>query len=173
MRIKKTILLCILVMSAYMICACENQSASKDKEEKETKVSISELSKYYYEYEHQKIYIAQKIEEAVEILGGNYEYFEAPSCASDGIDMFYYYQNFTVMANEINGEKLVAQIYFKNDTVATPEGIRITSSYADVVNQYGTDYDMNGTALEYSDGNTLLVIDVKDGKVAAIEYEYK
>lgn len=173
MRIKKIILLYILVMSAYITCACEKQSVSKEEGEKETQASVLELSKYYYEHEHQKIYIAQKIDEAVAILGDNYEYFEAPSCASDGIDMFYYYQNLTVMANEVNGEKLVAQIYFKNDTVATPEGIRISSPYADVVSQYGTDYNMNGTALEYSDKNTLLVIDVKDGKAASIEYQYK
>ncbi len=87
--------------------------------------------------------------------------------------MFYYYQNLTVRANEIEGEKVVTEIYFKNDTVATPEGIRITSSYADVIAKYGNDYKTNGTALEYIKGDTLLLIDMKDGKVAAVTYQYK
>lgn len=153
-----------------ILCACAKRPPS-EKKERETYVQTQET--YYYEYEDQKIYIAQKIEEATAALGDNYEYFEAPSCAAQGIDMFYYYQNLTVRANEIEGEKVVTEISFKNDTVATPEGIRITSSYADVVGKYGNDYKTNGTALEYMEGNTLLVIDMKDGKVVSVIYQYK
>ncbi len=168
----KTIILCITA-TFYILCACTKQSSSenKEKEEKETQIQTQEA--YYYKYEDQKIYITQKIEEAVAALGDNYEYFEAPSCAAQGMDMFYYYQNLTVRANEIEGEKVVTEIYFKNDTVATPEGIRITSSYADVIAKYGNDYKTNGTALEYIKGDTLLLIDMKDGKVAAVTYQYK
>ena len=173
MKAKKIVFLCVAVIFVYAICACTKKNDSQNNGEKETTLEQSQTLKYYYEYENQKVYIAQRIEEAVLILGDDYEYFEAPSCAAKGMDMFYYYQNLTIMANEIDGEKIIVQIYFKNDTIATPEGIRINSLYADVVNQYGTDYNMNGTALEYSSKNTLFIIDFKDGKVASIEYQYK
>jgi len=172
MKRRKRIALCITI-ALYVLCACAREPDSENKnhknEEKETEVQET----YYYQYEEQKVYIAQKIEEALAALGNDYEYFEAPSCAARGMDMFYYYQNLTVRANEIEGEKVVTEIYFKNDTVATPEGIRIHSAYADVIGKYGSEYYMNGTALEYSRGNMVLVIDMKDGKVAGITYRCK
>lgn len=173
MKMRKTAVVCLAGMLAFTIWGCEKEDNSEKNSREIAKAESTGPGKYCYEYENQKVYITQPIEEAVEILGEDYEYFEAPSCASEGVDMFYYYQNITLMANEKNDEKIVTQIYFKNDTVSTPEGIRINSSYADVVNQYGSDYTMNGTALEYSEGSTLLVIDVRDGKVVSIEYEYK
>lgn len=170
MKRKKMIVFCMAAV-LYVLCACakEPDSENKEKEEKETTVQDA----YYYEYEDQKIYIAQRIEEAAAVLGDNYEYFEAPSCAAQGMDMFYYYQNLTIRVNEIEGEKVITEIYFKNDTVATPEGVRINSAYADVVGKYGSGYDMNGTAMEYLRGDTLLIIDMKDGKVAGIVYRYR
>lgn len=173
MKIRKTAAFCLAGILAFAMWGCEKENNSEKNSQEMTKAEIAGPGKYYYEYENQKVYITQSIDEAVQILGENYEYFEAPSCASDGLDMFYYYQNLTLMANEMNGEKIVTQIYFKNDTVATPEGIRMNSPYADVVNQYGSDYKMNGTALEYAEGSTLFIIDIRDGKVASIEYEYK
>lgn len=173
MNKKKLVVIGMAGLLSCALWACEKENDSGRDGGEEKGVEASEVSKYYYEYEKQKIYITQDIEEAVGILGTGYEYFEAPSCASDGLDMFYYYQNLTLMANEISGKKVVTDIYFKNDTVSTPEGIKINSGYLDVVNQYGSDYEMNGTALEYVDGNTLFTVDINDGKVVSIEYEYK
>lgn len=168
-KLKMTVF-CIMAI-VYILCACEKQSSSKEKEKEEKKTSAQEV--YYYQYEDHRIFLGQKIEEAVMVLGDTYEYFEAPSCAAQGMDMFYYYQNLTVRANEIEGEKVVTEISFKNDTVATPEGIRISSSYADVIGKYGSEYRRNGTAIEYIMGNVMLMFDMKDGKVAAIVYQYK
>lgn len=170
MKKLKITIFCIMAI-LYILCACEKQSSSEKKEKEEKRTSAQEV--YFYQHEDQKIFLGQKIEEAVMVLGESYEYFEAPSCAAQGMDMFYYYQNLTVRANEIEGEKVVTEISFKNDTVATPQGIRISSSYADVVGKYGSEYKTNGTAIEYVTGNVMLVFDMKDGKVAAIVYQYK
>lgn len=164
------IVFCVMAI-LYILCACEKQSSSQKKEKEEKKTSVQE--DFYYQYEDKKVFLGQKIEEAVEVLGEDYEYFEAPSCAAQGMDMFYYYQNITIRANEIEEEKVVTEVSFKNDTVATPEGIRISSSYADVVGKYGNEYKTNGTAIEYIAGNVMLMFDMKDGKVAAIVYQYK
>lgn len=87
--------------------------------------------------------------------------------------MFYYYHNLTLTANEIDGKKIITDIYFKNDAVATTEGIRINMEYAKVMDVYGSDYEMSGTMMEYIRGNTILCIDIRDKKVAAIEYKMK
>jgi len=42
-----------------------------------------------------------------------------------------------------------------------------------VVGKYGSEYRRNGTAIEYIMGNVMLMFDMKDGKVAAIVYQYK
>lgn len=166
------VLLCLIGIAAVLLSACKGTMEEKKKDAE--KIKTEQPGIYYYETsDEKKIYILQSVTEAVEALGQDYEYFEAPSCASDGLDMFYYYQNITLMANELDGEKVITDIYFKNDTVSTPEGIRINSEYADVVNQYGSDYVLNGTALEYTDQNTVLIVDIKDGKVASVEYKWK
>lgn len=170
MKKRKMIIFCIMAI-VWVLCACAKQTSSEKKETQEKKTSLQEV--YYYQYENQKVFIGQRIEEAVAVLGEDYEYFEAPSCAAQGMDMFYYYQNLTVKANQIEQEKVVTEISFKNDTVATPEGIRISSSYADVIGKYGSEYTTNGTAIEYERGNIILMFDMKDGKVAAIVYQYK
>lgn len=164
------VLLCLTGIAAVLLSACK--STAEEKAAGDEKVKAEQPGTYYYEtLDEKKIYILQPVKEAIAALGEDYEYFEAPSCASDGLDMFYYYQNITVMANELDGEKVITDIYFKNDTVSTPEDIRINSEYADVVNQYGSDYDLNGTAMEYTDGDTVLSVDIKDGKVASVEYK--
>jgi hypothetical protein len=149
-------------------------SAEKQKEAvAETTQDSKTKTAYFYEYDGEKIYITQPIEEAVNVLGDEYEYFEAASCALEGKDAFYYYRNITIMANLIDENMIVTDISFKNDTVATPEGLRLNDSYADVVEKYGDDYSFDGTAMVYDGGNMQLVIDMNDGKVSAIEYEYK
>ncbi|MDY5577511.1 MAG: hypothetical protein SPF70_08635 [Lachnospiraceae bacterium] len=162
---KKTYIVLVFVMLS-LLAGCQEQG--NDKTEGENK-----KEEYYYEYQGEKIIPGQKVEQVLEILGDDYEYFEAKSCAVDGMDMFYYYQNITLVVNEIEGEKVVVGLYFKNDTVATEKGIRINSTYEEVAQAYGSDYERNGTELEYSSENTVLAIGMEDGAVASIEYRLK
>lgn len=169
MKHRKIPVLFLLVLLAMCFMACAAEKTQK----KDSVGNTTQEEPYYYEADGKKIYIGQEIDDAVAILGEDYEYFEAASCAVEGLDMFYYYHNLTLTANEIDGKKIITDIYFKNDAVATTEGIRINMEYAKVMDVYGSDYEMSGTMMEYIRGNTILCIDVRDKKVAAIEYKMK
>lgn len=176
MKTSRKIALAILCIS-FILTSCGNTEDSHKKTKEENTTNSEQLKKteddYYISYNGKNIYILEEIENVVEILGQDYEYFETASCAFDGMDKFYYYNNITVMTNDIDGKELVTDMYFTNDAMGTPEGVRIGNDYAKVIDVYGSDYDMNGTAMEYMDGNTIFTIDIAEGKVSAIEYGYK
>ena len=156
MKHRKIPVLFLLVLLAMCFMACAAEKTQK----KDSAGNVTQEEPYYYETDGKKIYIGQETDDAVAILGEDYEYFEAASCAVEGLD-------------EIDGKKIITDIYFKNDAVATTEGIRINMEYAKVMDVYGSDYEMSGTMMEYIRGNTILCIDIRDKKVAAIEYKMK
>lgn len=160
---------CMIVL-AVSLSGCGKKQ--ENVEEKQTEQSEGP-GNYFYEVENQKIYVSQPIKEAVEILGDGYEYYEAPGCAGEGMDIFYYYPDLTIEAVESEGEQEIKQFYFKNDTVVTPEGLRIGSTYEETVAKYGDDFELNGNAMEYGDGNALFIVELQDGKVLGIRYTTK
>ena len=52
--------------------------------------------------------------------------------------MFYYYHNLTLTANEIDGKKIITDLYFKNDALETTEGIRINIEYDKEMEVFGS-----------------------------------
>ena len=79
----------------------------------------------------------------------------------------------TLVVNEIEGKKIVTGLWLLNDAVGTPEGIRINSTYEDVIATYGSAYEMKGKVLIYSGKNVELSIGISDGKVSTLEYAYR
>ena len=103
-------------------------------------------------------------------LGEPKSYFEAPSCAFDGLDKTYTYPGF-VITTQPEGEKdLVNAVVLTDDSVTTPEGIYIGSSPEDVRGAYGTPAEEGETALIYTRGGVKLTFILENGKVCSIEY---
>lgn len=160
-------------MLAMMVCflwGCAKEEADRPSDKPKQQKQETE---YVYLYEEQKIAMGDDVEAAVEILGEEFEYFEAPSCAVDGVDMFYYYRNVTLVANEIDGRKIVTGLWLLNDAVETAEGIRINSDYEEVLATYGSEYERKGDIMIYSGKNVELSIGITERKVSTLEYAYK
>lgn len=168
---RKAIKLAVIAMLVCALWGCSKEDTGKDTENQTTQKQ--QEKEYIYLHGEQKIAMGDDVEAAVKILGEDYEYFEAPSCAVDGMDMFYYYQNVTLVVNEIDGKKIVTGLWLLNDAVGTPEGIRIHSAYEDVIATYGSQYEMKGTVLIYSGNNVELSIGITEGKVTTLEYVYR
>ena len=98
MKHRKIPVLFLLVLLAMCFMACAAEKTQK----KDSVGNTTQEEPYYYEADGKKIYIGQEIEDAVAILGEDYEYFEAASCAVEGLDMFYYYHNLTLTARSFN-----------------------------------------------------------------------
>ena len=113
--------------------------------------------------------IDQDMAEVLEALGEANSYFEAASCAFDGLDKTYTYSGFVITTRPDGDRDLVNSILLTDDSVATAEGIYIGSSQADVLAAYG-DAEVAYNVIQYTLDNTTLNFILEGGTVLSIEY---
>ena len=106
-------------------------------------------------------------------LGEPIHSFEADSCAYLGKDKFYAYPGFELTVNEVEGVERITVITVTDDTIVTPQGLRIYDEEDKLLSLLGGE-EKNG-AYGYEDGTTYLLIQVKDvegdsRRICAIEY---
>lgn len=101
---------------------------------------------------------------------GDYEYYEAPSCAFQGLDKIYTYHGFTVYTYEADGTDHVSSVVLTDDSVTTPEGIAIGFGLDEVLAAYGDGYTTNGSAYIYTKGKTTLSFILQNEQISSIEY---
>ena len=112
-------------------------------------------------------------EAVLSALGDPIGVFEADSCAYIGKDLFYYYPGFELTVNEVDGVNVITAITVADDTVTTPQGLRIYDEEERLLSLLG------GAAEDdvyiYRSGRTELIIQVKEAendirRIATIEY---
>lgn len=128
-------------------------------------------SSYKFKSGTLEIYIFQEFSQVKAVLGDPVNYYESPSCGYTGMDVFYQYKGFELTVNDIEGKKLITDIYIVDDTVSIPEGLKIGDGEDKINSLLGTNYEKDGKAYNFKDGNTLLQILVEDNVVKAIEYK--
>ena len=110
------------------------------------------------------------MKEVLEALGEPLSYFEAASCAFDGLDKTYTYAGFQILTRPDGDKDYINSIILTDDSVTTPEGVYIGVTEADVTAKYGTPAQKTDTLLSYTDGGTALNFILKNGTVISIEY---
>ena len=108
--------------------------------------------------------------EEIKKAGLEYSYYEAQSCAYQGMDMFYTFDSFEVMVNTIDGHNVITTISILDDLVKTAEGLKIGDSFEKLTELYGNDYTVNGNIYKFTKDGTALSILIKNNKVNSIEY---
>ena len=120
------------------------------------------------------IAIDEKVEDITSKLGTpKGGYYEAKSCAFDGMDKFWYYDSFTLQGYQKNGVDFVYSVTFMDDTVKTKEGIKIGDSKDKVTSAYGSSYKEEKGQIKYESGNMVLSFAIKDNAVTSIVYSVK
>ena len=100
-------------------------------------------------------------------------YYEAKSCAFEGMDKFYYYDSVTLQGYQKDGNDKLYSITLMDDAVKTKEGVRIGDKKDKVLSAYGSDYTEADGQLLYESGNTRLSFVMKDDEVQSIIYSVK
>jgi len=136
---------------------------------KETTAAAEEL-KYDFVSGTTTISMGTEAAPVLNALGKAEKTFEQDSCAYQGKDKVYTYKGFEVSTYPVKNKETIASVYFLDDTVATPEGIRIGSRKQDIVDAYGTCSDVQFGAYHYKAGSTELVIYTTNDIVDAVEY---
>lgn len=111
----------------------------------------------------------QNMAEVLAALGDADSYFEAASCAFEGLDKTYMYGHVEVDTYPQGEEDFISSIYFLDDLAVTNEGVRVGSSKEEMEAAYGTDYSVVGTECIYAKGNSELRIIVEGDKVSSIQ----
>lgn len=125
---------------------------------------------YVFVYGDVAIGIDAEAEPLIGRLGEADAYFEAPSCAFEGVDKMYTYNGFELDTYPMNGKDYVSAVTFKDDMVSTAEGISIGDTEEKVKKAYGEcAADKEGVLAYEKDGMKLCFI-VQAGSVMSIEY---
>lgn len=104
------------------------------------------------------------------VLGEYSQVSEVPSCAFDGNDRVYNYGMFELTAYIDEDKERIYSIYFIDPNLPTTEGLCMGDTVEDMKSLYGEDYEMVGTAYDYTRGNTVLSIVTQNDVVVGIEY---
>lgn len=146
------------------------------KSTKNAKTETAKTETVTYEFKSGETVIAMGAEAAdvIKALGKTSKpVFEQDSCAYQGKDKVYTYAGFEMSTYPVNKKECIASIYLLDDSVETPEGIKIGSKVKDVVKAYGKEYDKQeekfGTYV-YKAGTTELRIYTTKDVVDGIEY---
>ncbi|MBQ2901481.1 MAG: hypothetical protein IJA07_01620 [Agathobacter sp.] len=172
---KKRLLTLLLAVSCVVLTACgggdNGGNAGNNNSDKEN--NAADEASYVFTYDGMEISVNEDIESVVSKLGEPVAYYEAASCAFDGMDKFYTYSSFQLDTYPKDGKDMLASIYFKDDLVKTTEGISLYMSKDDMLKAYGEATTVNGNEYTYEKGNGCLYFIVENDEIVSIEYQTK
>jgi len=155
-----------VVISGGEAVAAETGAGS----EAEEAAPVASSDAYYVNYNGIEIHMNQLSEDVIAALGDNYSYFEAPSCAYEGLDKIYTYTSIAVYSYTMDGVDYISSVQLRDDTVSTVEGIRVGASADDVYATYGEDGVQGTAGIEYTKGDSILSFIFDGNTVSAITY---
>ena len=104
-------------------------------------------------------------------LGEPTNYFEAASCAIQGLDKDYTYGSILVKTEDDGKTERIVGLTILDDSAATNMGVTIGSTRDDVVGRHGAPTSESATALIYSAGEGVIAkFLLRDGVVTSITY---
>lgn len=95
-----------------------------------------------------------------------------PSCALEGEDAVYTYEDIEITANVKDGKETIYSVYFLNENAKTNEGVKISDSKSKMEDAYGTDYINDVSLYTYvaKSGDFQINFQVEDAVITGIEY---
>lgn len=126
---------------------------------------------YHFKNKNLKLAAGVKMSEYLDELGEPISYFEAKSCAFDGLDKMYSYAGFEVdTAPDSAGEDVISMIFLTDDSVMTVEGTYIGDSRANIERIYGEPTSSEENVDVYVRGNSCLTFIFKNDYAISITY---
>ena len=170
---KKTVALIIALGLLFCLAAC-GQTQTVQTEEPET-AAVTEIRPDYGELyvvlDGVSFGVMDEADPVTDALGEPRTKTEMPSCAHQGSDIYWFYDGFELMMNEIDGVNYITGIALKDDLVATQQGVRIGMSIEEAIGLLGDGYENSGSVYRYRSGPALLSLNTDpDGTVSDIQF---
>ena len=133
---------------------------------------------FVFKYNGVDIAVNSPMNDILGSLGNNYQYFEAASCAGQGISKFYTFNggSFVISTNPVDNLDSIAMITLNDDSVSTAEGIYIGNTVDQLKAAYGEPSSAStDTVFTYEKGSSTLVFQIDDEshKIISIVYNAK
>lgn len=132
--------------------------------------AVKAESKYVLTYQGCALPVNADFAPILAYLGEPANYFEAESCAFEGLDKTYTYDAVEIVTYPDEDVDRISNVRILTNEVSTPEGITIGASPEDVTAAYGEDFDTFGQQYSYEDGDCLFSVLFQDGKAISVEY---
>lgn len=159
---KKGILITVLIgLSLCGLTGCGKEEKLIDND-RETSFSVS----------YQNINILPGTEFKRNAFNDQPEYSEIESCAFEGLDKVYTYDDVEITTANINGKETIYSVYFLSENITTTEGIKLSDEKAKMIEKYGNNYDNFGNQYSYTKGIVKLAFIIENDIINSIEYTY-
>jgi hypothetical protein len=166
---KNFVFIVIIIVILSFLYGCGAKNIDKDNSSQGT---TADQPGFEFNYNNIAIHMNDKADKIVDALGKPQDYFEAPSCAFQGLDKIYYYSGFNLSTYPGSDGDYVLAIDFSDDSVSTKEGITLGAARDKVVEAYGKDYTEDNGSLIYTKGKTKLTFLMEGDAVTSINYEF-
>lgn len=107
-----------------------------------------------------------------EKFGEEKDYSEIASCAFEGLDKTYTYDNYEITTFPDGEKERIYSIYFLNEEMETTEGVKLSDGIDKMKNTYGEEYENQGNQYTYKKGKTNLEFIVENDTITSIQYTY-
>lgn len=141
----------------------------KDDTQTESEQAIAAAKGYVFIYNGVSVTMDAEAAPIIEALGEPASYFEAASCAFEGLDKIYTYNGFELETYPTNDIDYVSTVILKDDSVSTAEGVCIGDSLEKMQQTYGDGEESGGIIIYVKDGMKLCFI-VQADEIISIEY---
>ena len=156
------VVLAVLMMTS--LTACGSGEPSGTEEPQETK----RVEEWSMNVNGQELYVGMNMPKD---LGEPTAYFEAASCAIQGLDKDYTYGSILVKTEDDGKTERIVGLTILDDGAATTMGVTIGDSRDKVVGAHGTPVSESETAITYSDSSgAIFKFLLRDGAVTSITY---
>jgi hypothetical protein len=144
------------------------------KEEQFDEILDDSSNKYIFEYDGLTLAPDMNSQEFLNVLGEANHYYEVKSCAFEGLDKIYTYSSFEIYTYPNGSDDLISNIFLKDDTVTTKEGVYIGMSLDTAKEKIGEEGVLESGVCTFDGGGDRLRLYV-DGSntITSIEYQSK
>ncbi len=170
MKILRSIICALLLCALALTFAACSEDKPEDTSAQTTSAPEKDGS-VYVEYKGTRIVMGADADGIIKSLGEPSSKKEIGDCGGLGAQVKYSYASFEiyVLESKTEGNK-IDQITFRDDLIATPEGVCIGQTVSDVKKALGEPARSDGKSMEYTKGAFILSIGIDGDTVTAIDY---
>lgn len=152
----------MILLGMFLLVGC----GSSDKSDSQG----STADEYKFEANGVTVVMNEEASATLDKLGEPMNYFEAPSCAFEGIDKTYTYAGFQLVTYPQGDKDHVSSVALKDDSISTPEGVYIGDPVSKLDEVYGTDRTEKDNAYTYTKGKCKLEFIIDGDTITSITY---